>query len=970
MRRLILGLVFLLAGAVNAFGQSTTVSGNVTDSGSQAWAGGTFQFQFAPNPQFPTGPYTWTGGTLNKVISGTLDGSGNYSVSIPSNTAISPQGSKWILQVTPNATSPSFSTPPTTITGGTQTLNATPPAVTTPPTLFARAYADSEITGATLGSQYFNVTTSLVRVCTVVTGLVCTTWANVGAGGGGGLTGSGTANTIAVWTGATSLGNSEITDDGAGTVTVSANINLADVNQIIFGQQGTIVNTYVAGATLTNGELVKFSGTAELVIPATTSDTGDVIVGVTQAIATSVPSGTPVEVVRIGSASIVIDNAGSCTAQEPIINSTTTGGAGHCTASPGTAQVVGAFFNDPGNANADIYPLVNVASGGLSGLTTNVIPKATSPTTIGNGDLTDNGTTVASTVPVTFSGCALGGQSDRSVAGTTDTILAADRCNRVVYTSATAVAVTLPQAGTTGFDKSFFYTTSDGGAGPVTITPTVSTINGNTTLVLNEGDACRIGPNSTGASYAADCAPPQLVAGTGITLTPAVHSLTIASTGSGISGLTTGVIPQAGSSTTIVNSSPQLDNGVSTANALTYAGSVGIAANGFQNKTATAAEQYDQFGRIGIAIPVPYFKPTAATSVIALDLFPTGSPSNFTANTGVAWFDTCDANPDVATNFNCIRLRTDSSGKAYLSSVLFGSATIQPLELQENGGAVGIGAQPVAGALLSGSGFVFSGNGAASTPSALFNGSVFTGGNATTTVANVYINQGATAPSSWNTNGTEFGINAPSGFTGNFLDFHVNGPSFYSVSNSGAMTTSGAAAFGGNVSVPAASIFNWTGRSRLASGADGRINLANNANTGFTRLTFGLETTSFPAFTISGTNLGVTLGDGSAGGTLTAGNLAAMSTCGATSTCANTALLSNAKIIIGSAPLVSGTPSAVTISGISPAFTSSTSYKCTVSDQTAVATALFSVTYVSGSSFTITGGTALTDTVGYICAGN
>ena len=51
---------------------------------------------------------------------------------------------------------------------------------------------------------------------------------------------------------------------------------------------------------------------------------------------------------------------------------------------------------------------------------------------------------------------------------------------------------------------------------------------------------------------------------------------TFASTASGISGLTTGVIPQAGSATTIINSSPQLDNGVTTANALTYAGSGGI----------------------------------------------------------------------------------------------------------------------------------------------------------------------------------------------------------------------------------------------------------------------------------------------------------------------------------------------------------------------------------------------------------
>jgi hypothetical protein len=555
MRKIILAFVFLLAGAANAFGQSTTVSGNVTDLGSQAWAGGTYKFMFTPNPQFPTGPYTWTGGTLNLVISGSLDGSGNYSVSIPSNTAISPQGSTWILQVTPNATSASFSSPKTTITGATQTLNVTPPAVTTPPTLFARAYADSEITGATIGSQYFNVTTSLVRVCTAVTGLVCTTWANVGTGAGGGVTGSGVANQVAFWTAASVIGgNANLTFDPvadsftaqgttgqvflaegaannnfliitptqasiqalvsgstAGVIADAAvsitsdtgNIAESAVNGSItlnslttgLGDQGTFFITYTAGATITSGQLLKFNGTGENVIPTVTSDTSGII-GVAISAATN---GNPVLVNRAWNSIALLDNSGSCADQEPIINSTTTAGDGHCTATPGTSQVVGGFLSTGGGSdNIDVYPF----AGGL-----------------------------ASGVQPSFSGCALGGQSDRSVAGTSDTILAADRCNRVVYTSATAVAVTLPQAGTAGFANSFYYITSNGGAGAVTITPTVSTINGNATLVLNEGDACRIGPNSTGTSYAADCAPPQLVAGTGITLTPAVHSLTIASTG-------------------------------------------------------------------------------------------------------------------------------------------------------------------------------------------------------------------------------------------------------------------------------------------------------------------------------------------------------------------------------------------------------------------------------------------------------
>ena len=89
--------------------------------------------------------------------------------------------------------------------------------------------------------------------------------------------------------------------------------------------------------------------------------------------------------------------------------------------------------------------------------------------------------------------------------------------------------------------------------------------------------------------------------------------------------------------------------------------------------------------------------------------------------------------------------------------------------------------------------------------------------------------------------------------------------------------------------------------------------------------------------------------------------------CGTTSSCAATAAPLT-HVVFGSAPLVSGTPSTVTITGISPAFTSTSSYVCTVSNETTAADGL-KWSAVSGSSITITGPNTVTDTVSYICTG-
>jgi hypothetical protein len=125
------------------------------------------------------------------------------------------------------------------------------------------------------------------------------------------------------------------------------------------------------------------------------------------------------------------------------------------------------------------------------------------------------------TIPVTFSSIAandiicfpttstLGnckfGVPIRTVSGNSDTILATDRVSDVRYTAASgATAVVLPQAGSVGFTNNItMVVTNAQGSGAVTITPTVSTINGAATLVIPAGNYCFIYSDNT--NYFANC---------------------------------------------------------------------------------------------------------------------------------------------------------------------------------------------------------------------------------------------------------------------------------------------------------------------------------------------------------------------------------------------------------------------------------------------------------------------------------
>src|SRR5216684_2740458 len=121
MKKLLLTLLL----CTSAFGQSTTVTGTVTDTGGVAWANGSFAFTFV-GPQ----NVNWTGGALNTSlpIAGSLDAGGNIlATSIPDNNQINPGGTQWAVRAC-SATIPQVcSSSNLTITGTSQVLTLTPP---------------------------------------------------------------------------------------------------------------------------------------------------------------------------------------------------------------------------------------------------------------------------------------------------------------------------------------------------------------------------------------------------------------------------------------------------------------------------------------------------------------------------------------------------------------------------------------------------------------------------------------------------------------------------------------------------------------------------------------------------------------------------------------------------------------------------------------------------------------------------
>ena len=162
---IILAVLVLLG---TAAAQSTSVTGTITDGDGNAWANGSYQVSFVPAPQSTTA--TWNGSTLSAGVytSGSLNGSGAISVSLPKNSVISPSGNNWLFTICPDASGAcftylaNFSTSSVDLTSPLSAAAISPRFSAGP---YAHGYADAEVFPTPPpGGTYYNVTSGCLKV--------------------------------------------------------------------------------------------------------------------------------------------------------------------------------------------------------------------------------------------------------------------------------------------------------------------------------------------------------------------------------------------------------------------------------------------------------------------------------------------------------------------------------------------------------------------------------------------------------------------------------------------------------------------------------------------------------------------------------------------------------------------------------------------------------------------------------------
>lgn len=182
-------MFIIIALSQDANCQTSVVSATVVDGAGQAFANGTYRIEYQSPAGYTSAPQRIDTGALlsntDRIKTGTLDASGAFSATVIRSDNIAPAGSRWKIQVCPNAaptqctainaniTAASFNAaPPLLAAIGTLTIDIS--QVPSPP----YAYRDTELVGQRSGSEYFNTVTNAI---TVWNGSSWNTYPNLGS---------------------------------------------------------------------------------------------------------------------------------------------------------------------------------------------------------------------------------------------------------------------------------------------------------------------------------------------------------------------------------------------------------------------------------------------------------------------------------------------------------------------------------------------------------------------------------------------------------------------------------------------------------------------------------------------------------------------------------------------------------------------------------------------------------------------
>jgi hypothetical protein len=269
-----------------------------------------------------------------------------------------------------------------------------------------------------------------------------------------------------------------------------------------FSSASSFTPKYIAVNSQTGTTYAILTGDRNTLV--TLYNTNPIALSIAQAGSTGFPSGWRV---------VVMNKTGSATATITPATSTIRGAATLSLAAGQWAEITSDGANYQAAMGGDL--IGNVTSSGLSTtvatvgsstaanihaaeLLANAATDANTPSTIVKRD--GSGNFSAGTITAALTGAASGNVpkvATRNVTGTTDALVTGDRSGLVTYTNANPIAVSIAQAGSTGFPDGWEATVLNGGAGTATITPATSTIEGAATLVLTTGQAAKIWSNGT-----------------------------------------------------------------------------------------------------------------------------------------------------------------------------------------------------------------------------------------------------------------------------------------------------------------------------------------------------------------------------------------------------------------------------------------------------------------------------------------